>query len=467
VYRFVTQVNTVDSPLFTAQHVLGFNQPGSTELQLQNIHNLAYVPCKQFCSSGSQWGLDPTDYGQPMTQAYNLTVDQKLPWHSQLEVAYVGNSTSQLPDAAEDIEGSVFSAVADQNKTPVGAFFSPDPRTGVLSTNPENLGSNPNRATLTKTATGNVAADYHPFGTEYGTNSAYMIQNKDYANYNALQLSWIKTTGKLTFNLNGTWSKGLGTGLQKDPFNVSGNYGPVAIDRPLVFNASYTYSSGKLHTGSMALNQLGGGWTISGVSTWQAGGYIPSALGNGVPNFSLGMQYINLPPDPSGGFGTGNLATDTGINSNIGDATYYGTDASIPIMPVLTCNPTKNLAKYQVLNGACFAAPAVGSQGGHAYPYMRATSYFNSDLAIYRTFRVYQKQQVQFRASAFDWVNHALVEFNNLTPLTLNYNVDYSSKAITPHYNQSSTGANAFGVMTTKSQAPYSRIIELDVKYSF
>ena len=28
VYRFVTQVNTVDSPLFTAQHVLGYNLPG-------------------------------------------------------------------------------------------------------------------------------------------------------------------------------------------------------------------------------------------------------------------------------------------------------------------------------------------------------------------------------------------------------------------------------------------------------
>ena len=466
VYRFVTQVNTVDSPLFTAQDVLGYNKPGNTQLQLRNIHNLAYVPCTAHCGSGAQWGLDPTDYGQPMTQAYNLTVDQKLPWHSQLEVSYVGNKTSQLPDAAEDIEGSTFNALADQNKTPVGAFFLPDPNTGVTSTNPENLGSNPHLATLTKTATGNSAADYHPFGYAYGTSNAYMIQNKDYANYNALQVSWIKTTGKLTFNLNGTWSKGLGTGLQKDPFTIAGNYGPVAIDRPLVFNTSYAYSSGKLHTGNFTLNQLGGGWTISGITTWQAGGYIPSALGNGVPNFSLGMQYINLPADPSGANGTGNLATDTGITSGIGAQTYYGTDAPIPIIPVLTCNPTKNLAKYQVLNGACFSAPAYQTQGGQAFPYMRATAYFNSDLAIYRTFRVYQKQQVQFRASAFDWVNHALVEFAGLNPyLTLNYNVDYTSKATTPHY--STSGANEFGLMTTKSQAPYSRIIELDVKYSF
>ena len=471
VYRFVTQVNTVDSPLFTAQDVLSYNLPGGNNIQLQNIHNLAYVPCKQFCGSGSQWGLDPSDYGQPMTQAYNLTVDQRLPWHTQLDVAYVGNKTSQLPNAAEDVEGSTFSELANQNKMPIGALFSPDPVTGKLATNPENVTCNPNIAALTCTATGNTYSDYHPFGYAYGTSQAYMIQNVDYANYNALQVSWIKTGGRLTFNLNGTWSKALATALQENPYSVSANYGPPSIDRPLVFNASYTYSSGKLHTGSNVINQLGGGWTISGVTTWQQGGYIPAELGNGVPNFSLGEQYKGLPADTTGAScgtpGGCSLAKDTGITSGIGAKTYFGTDESLPIMPVLTCNPTNNLAQNQLLNGACFAAPAVGSQGGKAYPYMKATPYYNSDLALYRTLHVYEKQQVQFRVSAFDWLNHSLLEFANLNPLTLNYNVDYTSKAITPNYNQGSTGANAFGVMTTRSQAPYQRIIELDVKYSF
>jgi hypothetical protein len=463
VYRFVTQVNTVDSPLFTAQHVLAYNMPGQSNIQLQNIHNLAYTGCTSKCGSGSQWGLDPSDYGQPMTQAYNLTIDQRLPWNSQLEVAYVGNQTSQLPNAAEDVEGSTFSELANQNKTPVGAFFAKDPSTGVLSTNPENLAENPDLGNLTYKATGNVAADYHPYGYAYGTSAAYMIQNTDYANYNAFQVSWTKTSGKLTFNLNGTWSKTLATSLQENPYSVDANYGPASVDRPLVFNSSYTYSSGKLHTGSNLLNQLGGGWIISGVTTWQQGGYIPSELGNGVPNFSLGLQYVNLPKDTS----KNGLATDTGVTSAIGDPTYFGTDESLPIMPKLTCNPTKNLIHNQVLNGSCFAAPTVGAQGGQAYPYMKATAYYNSDLALYRSFHIYQRQQVQVRASAFNWLNHPLPEFANMTPLTLNYNADYSSKAIKSNYNQGSTGDNAFGVMTTKSQAPYQRIIELDVKYSF
>jgi hypothetical protein len=476
VYRFVTQVNTVDSPLFTAQDVLGYGLPGGYRIQLQNLHNLAYKGCTAQCSSGSQWGLDPSDYGQPFSQAYNVTVDQRLPWNSQLEVAYVGSKTSQLPDAAEDYEGSTFNELANQNKMPIGALFSPDPVTGKLSTNPENVADNPNVGTFTYTPTGNTYADYHPLGYAYGTNQAYMIQNIGYTNYNGLQVSWIKTAGHLTFDLNGTWSKALATSLQENPYNVRGNYGPPAIDRPLVFNTSYTYSSGTLHTGSQLLNQLGGGWTVSGITTWQQGGYIPSMLGNGVPNFGLGEQFTGLPADTSGAscYSSGtynaancNLAKDTGITNGIGSKTYFGTDEAIPIMPVLTCNPTSKLAHNQLLNGACFTAPAVGTQGGKAYPYMKYTPYYDSDLAIYRAFHIHENQQVQIRASAFDWLNHSLLEFANSTPYTLNYNVDYSSKAITPNYNQSSTGTSPFGVLNSRSQAPYQRIIELDVKYSF
>jgi len=438
--------------------VPSYGQPGSTELQMQNIHNQASVACPSVnrpppCGTqGGQTGLDASDYGQPMTQAYNLTIDQRLPWSSQVEVAYVGSMTSQLVDGGEDISGSSYTELTNVNKMPVGSLFTPDPKTGVTSTNPENVGQNPNGTTYT--STGNALADWHPLGQAYGTNSTYVLENSAYANYNGLQVSWVKTTGRLTFNLNGSWSKMLGTTIQQDPYTERGNYAPTAQDRPLVFNSSYTYNSGTLHTGSALVNGLGGGWTISGISTWQKGGYIPA---NGSVNFGLGLQYTGLPAN----------AAAEGITSGIGDKTYYGTDEGISIRPVLTCNPTSGLTTHQVLNGACFNAPAVGSQGGKAWPYMSATPYFDNDLALYRTFHVYEKQQVQLRITASDWLNHSLLTFNSGTPTTVNYNVDYASKTITPHFNQAATGANAFGVMTVRSALPYARVIELDVKYSF
>jgi hypothetical protein len=269
-----------------------------------------------------------------------------------------------------------------------------------------------------------------------------------------LQVAWIKTTGRLTFNLNGTWSKTLGTSLQENPFNINLNYGPTSIDRPFVFNSSYTYQTGSIHAFNRPVNGLLGGWTISGISTWQAGGYIPAALGNGVPNFNLGLTYTGLPAN----------AKAQGITNGIGSATYFGTDAPVPILPALTCNPTTGLKHYQRVNGNCFIAPAVGQQGGQNFPYMSAGAYFNNDLAIYRSFPIHEGQQIQFRASAFNWLNHPLPGFSTSTggPLALNYNVDYASKAITRNYN-----TNTFGVQDTKTAAPYQRIIELNVKYFF
>ena len=474
-YRFVTQVNDVSPPLVTAQHVLGYNLPGQHSVLLSQLSKLAPPPCSAQCSSGAQAGFDPNDFSQPRTYAYNFTVDQRLGWNTLLDIAYVGSNTTQLSDNSEGIEGSNFAAVADQNKTPIGALFQPDPKTHVLSTNPENVAFNPTPSTCVVhpdgtstgcfTATGNTTADYHPFGFAYGTAAVAVDRGIAYTNYNALQVSWMKRAGRVGFNLNGTWSRTLGTSLQANPFDIRLNYGPPSVDRPLVFNGSYYFQTGNVHMFNGFVNGVVSGWTISGISTWQKGGYIPAALGNGVPNFSLGLTYTW--PDQA----SAKLATAQKIGTGIGAPTYFGTDASLPILPVLTCNPTNNLGHYQRLNGNCFAAPAVGHQGGQNFPYMSAAPYISNDLSIFRSFRIpgHEGQQVQFRASAFDWLNHPLPNFDSaLTNLQLKYNVDYNTKGISNNFNTAN-----FGVMNSKTgpsnsgAAPMNRVIELNVKYFF
>jgi hypothetical protein len=468
-YRFVSQVNDVSGSLATAQHVLGYSLPGGKSVMLSQIGKLTApstycsgslkITGGDNCVNGNQVGLDPNDYTQPKSYAYNFTIDQKLKWHTQFDLAYVGSQTTELLDVSESIEGSNFTAVADQNKAPLGAFFSADPYTGVISPNPENISKN-----LDGTNSGNSNADYHPYGYAYGTNTVQMIKGTSYANYNALQAILTRNTGRLSFNINGTWGKALGTGLQENPFDIKKNYGPTATDRSLVFNSSYSYNVGKLHTGSRILNNAAGGWSVSGISTWQSGGYIPALLGNGVPNFGLSESYTNI-PDKS--------LTGNSVTTGIGSATYYGTDVSVPIMPVLTCDPRKGTSGNRRLNLACFSAPAVGSQGGQAYPYMRMGAYFDNDLAVFKSFNIYKEQKVEFRISAFDWLNHPLAQFSSANQVNLYYNVDYNSKAIT--LNQCSTAGcsgatqptSNYGVLDTKTAAPYQRIITLNVKYSF
>ena len=155
--------------------------------------------------------------------------------------------------------------------------------------------------------------------------------------------------------------------------------------------------------------------------------------------------------------------------AGIGPATYYGTDASIAIQPVLTCNPNKGLAKYQRLNVSCFAAPAIGAYGGQKYPYFSMGSYMDNDLAIYKSFHVIREQSVQFRASAFNWLNHPLPDFSSASQVTLKYLVDYNSKAISLNTLPASQGGTVpnFGFMDAKSGGTSGRIIELNVKYLF
>ncbi len=468
VYRFAGQYNDYAAALTTAQHVITYNLPGQKSVLLKQISSLAAPKCTTPpCGiTGTQTGLDANDYGVPITYAWNFTIDKRFKWNTLLDVAYVGNTSSQILDNGETIQGSGFSGLADQNKTPIGAFFKPDPKTGITSTNPENVGTNP----TTGAPTGNATADYHPYGYAYGTNSVYQSESNQYSNYNGLQVAYLKEAGKLTFDFNFTWSKTLGTVLQENPFVVrAGNYGAAPIDRPYVFNSSYTYQTGEFTHGGAILKTLLSGWTISGISTWQAGGSLLSELGNNVPNYGLSLSYTaaSVPTN-----GTSTTKDTLGVGTGISAATYYGTDAALAIQPVLTCNPNKGLAKYQRLQLKCFAAPTLGGvgqpgeYGGKKYPYMSMGSYFDNDLALYRTIHLHNTQNIQFRISAFDWLNHPLPEFSSANQVTLRYLVDYPSRNISLNTGTGGTVSN-FGTMDTKTGTPYERIIELNVKYTF
>ncbi len=462
-YRFADQYNNYAAALTTAQGIKNYNLPGNTSVLLSQLSSLATSSCpttgitayESACASGSHTGLNANDYGVPLTYSYNLTIDKQLKWNSMLEVAYVGSRSSHIIDDGETIEGSNFGAVADQNKTPIDSLFKADSRTGIISNNPENVGTNTNG-----TATGNVLADYHPYGYAYGTSSIYMPQTTSYTNYNGAQASWMKRAGNLNFNVNATWSKTLGTGLQENPFNIKANYGVEAIDRPWVFNASYQYSTGEFfHRGNSIIRGAVNGWTISGISTWQAGGNLLPNLGNGVPNFNMTLNYINIP------------STVTGVTNSVSYKTYYGTDAPYYIQPVLTCNPNKGLGYLQRLQLKCFSAPAVGNYGGQNYPYMSMASYFDNDLALYKTFRLPKEEVVQFRVSAFNWLNHSLPQFTGESQITPYFNVDYNSKAITSNLcsgsNTSGCTVSNFGYLNEREGGTSARIIELDLKYSF
>ncbi len=459
-YRFAEQYNDVSNALATAQAVTNFS--ASTALttgynflvsQIGQLAPVTGVPEAQTYSS--QYGFDISDYGVPLTYSYNLTIDQKLPWNMLLDIAYVGNNTKNLSDTGASLTtgGQLTFSYANQNKTPIGAFFKPDPFTGVTSCNPEIL----NAATCSSK---NTAADYRPYGKApdakliYGTAGVYQTEHVAYANYNAVQAALVKRAGPVTLNFNATYSKALATINNYNPFYLRANYGFDTGNRPFIFNSSYTYRSGNYYHGNRILQGAINGWTISGISLYQKGAY--AAPG------------INIQYDPAT-VTAGSAGVPAGTTQSIGGATYFGTDAGITIQPNVTCNPTAGLAYHQVYQ-PCYTAPPVGTPGGIALPYVPGPAYLENDLALYKSFTLHHENKLQVRISAFNWLNHPLPTFSANGRTTQYYYVNYQTRAISPNTvqgaNSTSVPAN-FGILDYKSAAPGQRIMELNIKYNF
>ena len=98
----------------------------------------------------------------------------------------------------------------------------------------------------------------------------------------------------------------------------------------------------------------------------------------------------------------------------------------------------------------------VGANGPVELPYgLWAPAFFDTDLAIYKDFKVHENQAVQFRFDAFNFLNHPLDSFTSSTNLNLQYTQNNGS------YTQTN---QVFGLANTKAN---NRILELAVKYRF
>lgn len=428
--------NAYAAPMTTSQEAGTYYSPYGQAVTFSDINAIGAAG-NATASLGSLSGVaDPNDYKVPTTKAYNLTISQQAPWHTAVEVAYVGNQTANLLMGGESNGSGLADGYINQNKIPIGGLFRPDPVTGAAApTDPENTGTY-------------TIADYYPYYKGYGTNSINLLSHAGYSNYNAFQIAWAKTSGNLTFNLNYTYSKALGIeNTTMDAFTVHGNYGILNIDRPQVFNSSYAYTIPKFYKQDNKF--IGGavnGWTISGITLLQSGGNMQAQS-----SMNLGLSIYD--PTLNGGKG-----------ENLSTMTWYGTNNGT-IQPTMLCDPRHGLAAHQYMNAACFGVPVIGEHGLRQFPYIKGPAFFDSDLTIYKTFHVRDKQSVEFRASAFNFLNHPLWSFNgNSNFASLSYTT--TDKATFANTSGSSLPASTpvWGETYYKTGR---RVAELTVKYNF
>jgi hypothetical protein len=359
-YRWRDQYNDYAGALATALGTRSFETWSPTKLS-----DFDTMSVTGGLASGA-YAVDPNDDTQPITYTYNFTISQKAFKNSVLEVAYVGNQSSDMMNYA-----------FNQNIIPLGAYFAPAPNSGILYATPNDADQH--------------RADFRPFPAY---NELNLYRHGGYANYNALQVSWSRPTGALTYGINYTFSKALGIEDKSDPINLDANYGVIASDRTHVFNASYSYDAGSWFKGNAVLRGVLNGWTISGITTIQSGANLQAA-------YDKGFRITG----PQGGTAGG---VEVNAKNILGTPDYT-------LIPMLTCDPSAGLEHGQYVNGDCFTLPAVGGleNGPINMPYMHGPVFTNSDLSVRKSFKLNERQAVQFSVSAFNVLNHPLPSFNN------------------------------------------------------
>ncbi|MDE3178622.1 MAG: TonB-dependent receptor [Acidobacteriota bacterium] len=430
VYRYQLSYNDATAGL---DGPLGI-QTFSTSCNLSSWADISLPGCLPAVQNGAlpgsnqnlgQSAMKMGDDRVPYTETWNFTVDQRGPLNSLFEFTYTGNrSRDEL----------ISTDLSNPNIPALGAFFTPDPVTGLTYCQQPFVITNCAPGGIP----GSVVNNYRP----YNYNGIQIITHGSHANYNALQLSWKKNAGPLTFLLNYTWGKamgirdgqtdnGNGNGALIDPYNLQANYGVLAYDRTNIFNALYVFNLPNFVHSNRFVGGVVNGWELSGATQFQTGPPIQPLTG--------GTLNVSWP----GSEGAYNI---------------LGTSAGT-LVPVLTCDPTQNLKSGQRFNPACFAPPtAKGQNGDIVWPDITGPGYFDSDLGIFKNFRMGERQNLQFRVEAFNFLNHPNPDFT-LNGSDLNLSFIQNGGLSMTNTNKNTTGSPLY---TTGR-----RVMEFSIKYSF
>jgi carboxypeptidase family protein len=289
----------------------------------------------------------------PEAWTWNFTYEREMFWKSLVSVGYVGR------------RGVHLQREADINQPPVSAL-----------TDPANFFVDPSDG---KTKLKNINA-FRPY---LGFGSIRQTDNVANSLYNALQVTWNRRySGGLMFGVSYTLSKSMDNGSnQRDvvpnTYDVSSLWGPSEFDARhiLVFNYLYDLPFFKDH--SKLTGKLLGAWQISGVTQFQTGQ--PCGIAEA-------KDYAGV-----------------GLDSNFGCGTngqYYVVNGTPKIIGTFG-------ASGQWFDTTVFAKPAAGTfNTQRVRDLVYQPGFQNWNLGLFKAFPIDEQRGLQFRAEAFNFINH-------------------------------------------------------------
>jgi predicted heme/steroid binding protein len=334
-------------------------------------------------------------FKNPEAYNWNFTVERELFWKSVASIAYVGR------------RGLHQQREADINQ----------PTADVVLANP--------------------GVNLDALRPYKGYNSIRETDNVASSRYNSLQLSWNRRFASgFMFGFAYTLSKSSDDGSNQrdiipDTYNAHNLWGPSEFDTRHIVAISYLYNLPFFKGQSSLAGKTLGGWQISGIHQFQTG--VPCGVG-------AGSDYVGVGLD--GSFGCGNAGQFWVINGTptiLGQFTANGSN-----------DPSQWFATKNADGSPIFTAPPKGTF--NTTQAVRDTIYSpgfqNWNLGLFKKFAINERTGFQFRAEAFNVLNH---------PNWGGASGGFSSNMLNP------TSA-VFGKETTKGSE---RNLQLSLRYYF
>jgi hypothetical protein len=216
-----------------------------------------------------------------------------------------------------------------------------------------------------------------------GFGSIRQTDNVANSMYNSLQVAWNRRySGGLQFGVSYTLSKSMDNGSNQrdvvpDTYDISMLWGPSEFDARhiLVFNYLYDLPFFKNH--STLSGKLLGGWQISGVTQFQTG--LPCSVAG--------------PADYTG----------VGLDSNFGcgqNGQYWVVSGTPKIIGTFGPNG-------QWFDTSVFTKPPAGTfNTQRVRNLIYQPGYQNWNLGLFKSFPIDEQRGLQFRAEAYNFINH-------------------------------------------------------------
>jgi hypothetical protein len=320
----------------------------------------------------------PHHFVVPNTQQWNLTLQRELGQKWVLEVGYVGTKGTHLRETRD--------AIQSQDASPSHPVVVKD-----VTGNSYSITSNTFANAIARTPTPGLN----------GYSGYQLFANDAYSIYHSLQTTLSRRWGQSYFQAAYTFSKNIdATSTGNTAFNtafnseatINASRGLSDYDRPHRLSVSYDYRLPLFEHATGAVHTLLGGWSVSGVTTFQSG--VPFSIFDS----SAGTGFLGAGSAPfvgaslAPGAELANGLTRGGIQSRLNG---YLNPAAF--------TPASLLYPAQCANDSNFCTTGFGDLGRNIY---RGPFQQNWDASLLKTFKLSEHQQLHFTADFFNIWNH-------------------------------------------------------------